>query len=100
MPSNHGGRRKGAGRPPGAKRKAIIHAENVRKEVTDYCLETAEAVLAVAKSIALDAGNRPRDRIVAARVLLEYGVGRPLQQQEITVTGAKLEIRFLEEEEE
>ena len=91
-----GGKREGAGRPQGARAKALLRLEGVREETADYCGSATIAMLKELERRFFLKDTATRDCNVMMRLFMEYSQGRPLQQQEITMTGAPLEIRFLD----
>lgn len=80
-----GGRRPGAGRPPGARNNATLAreagAESVAKLVR---VHTAEA-LAVLVAVANDADEPGRARVAAASAILDRAHGKPAQSKHVEV---------------
>ena len=75
----HGGRRQGAGRPPGSRNKATLAREAGAKTLTDLARENTEAALAALLEVAGDATAPAAARVTAATALLDRAWGRPPQ---------------------
>ena len=75
----HGGRRPGAGRPPGSRNKATLAREAGAKTLTDLARENTEAALAALLEVAGDATAPAAARVSAATALLDRAWGRPPQ---------------------
>ena len=88
----HGGRRPGAGRPPGSRNKATLAREAGAKTLTDLARENTEAALAALLEVAGDATAPAAARVTAATALLDRAWGRPPQH-------ARLSGRFEQREE-
>ena len=75
----HGGRRPGAGRPPGSRNKATLAREAGAKTLTDLARENTEAALAALLEVAGDVTAPAAARVSAATALLDRAWGRPPQ---------------------
>jgi hypothetical protein len=72
----HGGKREGAGRKP------------ITEEVKGFTLALphVEDAFRVIAEIMLDETKRPTDRIASAKILIEYGCGKPKETVDNTIT--------------
>ena len=75
----HGGRRPGAGRPPGSRNKATLAREAGAKTLTDLARENTEDALAALLEVARDTTAPSAARVSAATALLDRAWGRPPQ---------------------
>ena len=82
--AQHGGRRPGAGRPPGSSNKATLAREAGAKTLTDLARENTEAALAVLLEVARDANAPAAARVKAATALLDRAWGRPPQHARLS----------------
>ena len=77
-----GGKREGAGRKP------------LSDEIKGFTLAQphVEDAFRVLAEIMIDEAKRPSDRIASAKILIEYGCGKPKEhvEQDINVTGMNL----------
>ena len=72
----HGGRRPGAGRPPGSRNKATLAREAGAKTLTDLAREKTEDALAALLDVARDTTAPAAARVSAATALLDRAWGR------------------------
>ena len=80
MNNGRGGRRRGAGRPPGARNKATLAREAGAKSLTELAREKTERALDVLESIMNDETAPASVRVTAAKALLDRAHGRPAQE--------------------
>ena len=80
MNNGRGGRRRGAGRPPGARNKATLAREAGAKSLTELGREKTESALDVLESIMNDGTAPALVRVKAANSLLDRAHGRPAQE--------------------
>ena len=78
---NRGGKRPGAGRPPGSRNKATLAREAGAKTLTDLARERTEFALDALADVAGDANATASARVSAAIALLDRAWGRPPQHQ-------------------
>lgn len=73
-----------SGNPKGRPKEIEGLAELIREQLEQDCGEGKPKHLAVAKLIDLvNFAPKPKDKLVALKVLLEYGYGRPAQKVEM-----------------
>ena len=77
MNNGRGGRRRGAGRPNGARNKATLAREAGAKSLTELAREKTENALEVLESIMNDENASASVRVSAANSLLDRAHGRP-----------------------
>ena len=75
---NHGGRRWGAGRPPGSRNKETLAREERAKNLSQLARENTESALAALVEVAQDI-SAP----AAASALLDRGWGRPPRHKQL-----------------
>lgn len=78
--AGHGGRRPGAGRPPGA-------VSQVKRDLAKAAQEHTDAALLVLREVMADASTPPSARIAAAVAILDRGHGKPRQAVEVAGHG-------------
>ena len=83
MATRHGGRRPGAGRPPGSRNRATLAREADGRTLTELAREKTAFAVGVLESVAADADAPASARISAAKALLDRAWGRPSQRVEI-----------------
>ena len=81
--ANRGGKRPGAGRPPGSRNKATLAREAGAKTLTDLARERTEFALNALADVAGDANATASARVSAATALLDRAWGRPPQHQSL-----------------
>ena len=79
MPNKHGGKRKGAGRPPGSRNRATGAQKTTLSELARDYTDLALSTLAEIASN----GESESARVAAATALLDRGYGRPRQSVEM-----------------
>ena len=79
MNNGRGGRRRGAGRPNGARNKATLAREAGAKSLTELAREKTERALEVLESIMDDETAPASVRAKVAIALLDRAYGRPAQ---------------------
>ena len=79
MKNGKGGKRRGAGRPNGARNKATLAREAGAKTITELAREKTERALEVLESIMNDEKAPASVRVTAANSLLDRAYGRPAQ---------------------
>lgn len=77
--NGHGGKRAGAGRPPGS---TTARLRGHYKRVTELCAEDLEGYVAELRKIAFG-GGRASDRMRAIQLLLAYAAGQPRQSVDL-----------------
>ena len=77
MNNGKGGRRRGAGRPKGARNKATLARATGAKSLTELAQEKTENALEVLESIMNDENAPASVRVSAANALLDRAHGRP-----------------------
>ena len=80
MNNGRGGRRRGAGRPTGARNKATLARGAGAKSLTELAQEHSENALEVLVSIMNDENASASVRLSAAKTLLDRAHGRPAQR--------------------
>ena len=83
MNNGRGGRRRGAGRPNGARNKATLAREAGAKSLTELAREKTERALEVLESIMNDETAPPSVRAKVAIALLDRAHGRPAQRTSV-----------------
>ena len=83
MNNGRGGRRRGAGRPNGARNKATLAREAGAKSLTELAREKTENALEVLESIMNDETAPALVRVRAANSLLDRAYGRPAQRTSV-----------------
>ena len=83
MNNGRGGRRRGAGRPNGARNKATLAREAGAKSLTELAREKTERALEVLESIMNDEKATPSVRAKVAIALLDRAYGRPAQRTSV-----------------
>ena len=78
MNNGKGGRRRGAGRPKGARNKATLARGSGAKSLTELAQEKTENALNVLESIMNDEKAPASVRVSAANSLLDRAHGRPV----------------------
>lgn len=91
--AQHGGRRPGAGRKPGAVSKA-------KRQLAEMAKEHAEAALMTLVEIAGNDSENAAARVSAATAILDRGYGRPTQALQHTspdgsMTPASIELKIV-----
>ena len=81
--ANRGGKRPGAGRPPGSRNKATLAREAGAKTLTDLARERTEFALDALADVAGDANATASARVSAAIALLDRAWGRPPQHESL-----------------
>ena len=77
-----GGRRRGAGRPPGSRNKATLAREAGAKTLTELAQEKTEGAVAVLEAVMNQPYSPASARVSAAIALLDRAWGRPAQRVE------------------
>lgn len=80
--SNRGGARKGAGR------KSKMEEARIRDLVSPYLPQAIETVVAIMQN----ENAKNSDRYNAAKLMLEYGFGKPQQSVDLTSKGDKMSV--------
>ena len=80
---NHGGRRRGAGRPPGSRNKATLAREERAKTLSVLARENTESALAALLEVAQDTSAPAAARVQAAKALLDRAWGRPPRHKQL-----------------
>ena len=83
MANGHGGKRKGAGRKPGAVTQA-------KRELAEEAKEFSAEMLATLVSIAKDTEAPHASRVSAASAVLDRGFGKPFQATDVTSNGESI----------
>ena len=80
---NHGGRRRGAGRPPGSRNKETLAREERAKTLSALARENTDHALAALVEVAEDTSAPAAARVQAAKALLDRGWGRPPRHKQL-----------------
>lgn len=83
--STHGGKREGAGR------------KGISDEIKGFTLAQphVQDAFRVIAEIMIDETKRPTDRIASAKILIEYGCGKPKETVDNTITINDINIKEL-----